>query len=358
MSKQKLRVGVIGAGFGGLAHVPSFNMCPGAKVAAVWSRNPEKAQELTATHNIERVVHDYREILDMEDVNLVTVATPPHTHRDIVLHAAEAGKHVLCEKPLATSAKQAREMAEAVGNAGVLGAVAHQMRFQPTRMSVKNVIEGGALGRILHVNLAYDTSNRIERNKPWSWWSDLSAGGGQLSAMGSHQIDLLRWWFGEVRSVFGHTGTAFPVRPDRKTGEMLPVTADEFAQFVMEFASGVSASVSLSSVAIGWKTSSIQIYGEKGALFVDGEEKLTMFRKTTAAHDLTTKDPLLGVPWISGSIWLASFARLAEALIAAIRKGQAYRGATFHDGVKNQEIIDAVRLSSNKGCRVNLDELY
>lgn len=112
----------------------------------------------------------------------------------------------------------------------------------------------------------------------------------------------------------------------------------------------------VSSVAIGWRGISIQIYGEKGSLFLDGEDSLTMFRKTTATHDLSFKDPLLTEGWISGSAWRVSFARMACSLINAIKTNQAYTGSTFYDGLKTQEIMEAIRLSNKEKRRVEMRE--
>lgn len=354
--KSKVRVGILGLGFGELVHIPAFQMCPDAEVVGIFSRNLGKAERIAQKYGIQFVTNDYTRIISHEDIDMVSIATPPHMHKEMILTALAAKKHTLCEKPLAVNAEQAEEIARAISGNERLCVMGHQMRYQPSRIAIKNILEGGDLGRIFHVTLSYDTSNRVDPNGLWNWWSDLSAGGGQLNAMGSHQIDLLRWWFGEAVSVSGVTNTAYPRRLDASTGNMRDVTADEFCQFQIGFKTGVVASVSLSSVAIGWRTSSIQIYGEKGALFLDGEEKLTMIRKTSATHDITEKDPLLTVPWVSGSIWRASFAHMVNSIISSIQEGQEYRGASFIDGLMNQRIIDAVRLSSDTGRRIFLNK--
>lgn len=350
--KRKIRVGVLGLGFGELVHIPAFQMCPDAEIVAICGKTKEKADRIAQKHKIPFSTNDYNQIINDESIDLISIATPPYLHKEMILTALSSNKHILCEKPLAVDSEQARVILGALGEKKLLCAMGHQMRHQPGRKTIKNILEGGDLGRILHVNLAYDTSNRVNPGGTWNWWSDLSAGGGQLNAMGSHQIDLLRWWFGEVDSVSGITRTAFSKRLDSFTGKMKTVTSDDFCQFQMEFESGVVASVSLSSVAIGWRTSSIQVYGEKGALFLDGEEALTMVRNTSATHDITTKDPLLTIPWISGSIWRASFAHMVTEIISSIKEGHPYNGATFQDGLMNQEVIDAVRLSSESGRKI------
>jgi len=266
-------------------------------------------------------------------------------------------KHLLCEKSLGCNVQDAVQMYKAVEKAGVIHLVGHQMRFQLQKIAVKKILENGDLGRILHVTLDYSTSNRIDPGLPWNWWSDIKKGGGQLYTMGSHQIDLLRWWFGEVKWVNGELKTVTDQRRDLKSNKLRKVTSDEIASFQLGFENGVFASCVVSSVAIGWKGPSIQIYGEKGSLFLEGEQNLTMFRKTTTVHDLSIKDPLLMEGWVSGSEWRASFTRMADDFLHSIRDGRPVGGATFGDGLKTHRAMEAIRQSSQEKRRVEIRQL-
>lgn len=342
-----IQVGVIGTGFGGFVHVPAFTHCEGAQVKILCGRNQAKTETVAKKYAVKNRTNRYQDILEDKDITLVTIATPPQTHKELILAAIAAGKHVLCEKPMVLNIEEASEIGQACQGKKNIYAVSHQMRFHLNHQTVKNIIDHGDLGRILHVNLVYNTANRVDRDSPWDWWSDADQGGGELNAIGSHQIDLLRWWFGEVKAVSGNLQTWTKERKDL-TGTLKAVTSDDVASFEMIFENGILATCVVSSVALGWKGFGIQIYGEKAALFIDGEDQLTMFRSTSATHDIAIKDPYLTVGWVSGSIWRASFGRMARALVESIRSNQAYLGATFEDGLQIQKIIDAIRKSHDQ----------
>jgi len=350
--KDCFNVGVIGTSFGKLAHIPAFQKNSYASIGALCGRNLENTEEVARNFEIPKIYTDYKELLENDEIDIVTVAVPPRLHCSIVLNALQKKKHVLCEKPFGVGVKEAREMASSASDAGVKHWVSHQMRFHRNFMTVKNIIASGDIGRVLHVNLSYSTSNRLDPIVPWDWWSDSRQGGGQLNAIGSHMIDLLRWWIGDIVCVSGHLLTAHKKRVDVAVNEMKHVTSDEVANFSLSFANGALGFCVLSSVAAGWKGFSIQIYGEKGALFVEGEDKLVMFRKTTATHDLSFIDPLLSEGWISGSIWRASFKRMTDALLENLKNDNFFDGANFFDGVKNSQVIEAIRLSHEEGRKI------
>ncbi len=354
---QIMQVGIIGTGFGGFVHVPAFADCASTNVAAIFSRSKSKAQKVAERFQIDRVVASYDEILKSPDIQIVSIATPPATHHVIVMEAVKHGKHVVCEKPFAVNFAEADAMYQVTRNASLVNAIGHQMRFHPNHVTVKNILDGGDLGRIIQVNLSYSTSNRIDATLPWDWRSDQNAGGGELNAMGSHQIDLLRWWFGEVETVSGTLKTFIEKRKDPTHGELKAVTADDLVSFQLQFKSGALATAVVSSVAVGWKGFSVSIYGEMGALFIEGESQLTMFRRTTAVHDLSFKDPWLCKLWVAGSIWRASFGRLVENFVGAVSGLEHFKGATFADGREVQRIIEAIRVSNREGRRVGVGEV-
>ena len=343
MGKEKVKIGVVGTGFGGFVHVPAFKMCENAKLVAICGRNKEKVDHLASKYDIQYKFTDYKSILEVDEIDLIALAMPPFLQYECVDLAIDAGKHVLCEKPFTLNSKQAEMLTNKTKESDLIGAVGYQMRFQPGRQAIKNIIIGGDLGEIIHVNMSYDYSSRLKHNLAWDWWSDKRLGGGVLNAMASHQIDLLCWWFSEPVSVDGQSFKYNDLLYDPSSKSNKQVSAEEFVLANLTFKDSIKVSISISSVAIGWKTSALQIYGNKGALFLDGEEKLTMFRKTTACHDLTQKEEFLSVPWISGSIWRAAFYRQITNLVNSIQKKTDYHGALFEDGLNTQKILDAVR---------------
>ena len=342
-NKEKVKVGIVGTGFGGFVHLPAFQMCENAELVAVCGRDEGKVNQLALKYNIQHRFNDYKSMLEMEEIDLVSIALPPFFQYEYVDLAIDAGKHVLCEKPFTLNFKQAIKLKEKIEKTNLVGAVGYQMRFQPGRQTIKNILVGGDLGKIIHVNMSYDYCSRLKDNLNWDWWSEKQMGGGVLNAMVSHQIDLLCWWFGEPEIINSNLSIYNDKGFDKATEENRKVTAEELVIANFQFKNSIKVSLSVSSVAIGWRTSSIQIYGNNGALFLDGEEKLTMVRKTTAKHDLTIREHLLSVPWISGSIWRAAFFRQAEALVNSLYAETPYNGATFDDGGNNQRILDQLR---------------
>lgn len=350
---QKLKVGVIGTGYGGLVHVPGFQHINTTEVYGIYGRTKEKAIKLQEKFKIPQVFDSAEDLISCPEIDIVTISTPPLTHFDLVMAALKNKKHILCEKPLMMTSEQAKEVYEFAKAQGVKHAVGHQIRYNPNRKTMKTIIGTGELGNIIHVNLSYSTANRVDPNTGFSWWADESCGGGQLFAMGSHQIDLLHFLFGNVKKVGGSIHTHFKTRQN-KDGNAQDVTSDEFCTFQLYFESGVVANVSLSSVAIGWKGPKIQVYGEKGSLFLEDDDILQMVRKTTATHDLSEKDPLYSTDWVCGSAWRGAFARLAENFVNSILHNEDFIGATFEDGLHVQKIMDALKQSSKEGRVISL----
>ena len=340
MKNNIVKVGVVGTGFGGFTHLPAFQMCPNAEVIALCGRNEEKVDSLSKRFKIQHTFNDYISMLDMDEIDLITIALPPFLQYEYVDLAIDAGKHILCEKPFTLNSAEAEKLNSKINKSDLVGAVGYQMRFQKARQTIKNILEGGDLGRIIHINLAYGYSTRLKDNIHWNWWSDKNLGGGVLNAMGSHQIDLLQWWFGDIKHVNGDLITCNETLFHPEIKREKQVTSDELVIGKLIFQNNIHASIVVSSVSIGWKTSSVEIYGTNGALFLEGEEKLSMIRKTTARHDLTQKEELLSVPWISGSIWRSAFYRQVNDLVNSILNKTMYKGATFDDGLKTRNIMD------------------
>ena len=343
MKKDKVKVGVVGTGFGGSVHLPAFQMCENAELIAICGRDHGKVAQLASKYDINHKCVDYESLLQIDEIDLVSIAVPPFLQYEYVNLAIEAGKHILCEKPFTLNFKQSEKLAIKIKETNLIGAVGYQMRFQPGRQTIKNILSGKDLGEIIHVNMSYDYSSRLKNNLNWDWWSDKNLGGGVLNAMASHQIDLLRWWFSEPKIMSSNLSIYNDQLFDGENKSNRKVTSEELVIANFQFKEKINVSLSVSSVAIGWRTSTMQIYGNNGALFLDGEEKLTMVRETTAKHDLTNKENLLSVPWISGSIWRSAFFRQIQALVISIYDDVPYNGATFEDGKNVQAILDLLR---------------
>lgn len=337
-----LRVGVIGTGFGRQVQIPAFAAHPRAKVVAVASATPGKAARVAAEFGIPYACDDWRELISA-DLDLVSITPQPVTHRDMALAAASAGRHILCEKPMAMDAREAAEMLQAASRAGVVHVIDHELRFNPNRRKMKRLIDEGFVGRPRHALITIMGSGRSDPRHPWTWWADRSQGGGLLGAQGSHQIDLLRYLLGDIASVTGRTESFIAARPAE--GGSRPVTSDDFTTFALRFRSGAVGVVVLSVVAAHPEGPRIEVWGDDGSLRLDGRERLWGARRGGDWQELTEAETIAAPPGMDyAALWGLSFVRLADHLITAILDGAPVApAATFADGVVVQQVMDAVR---------------
>ncbi len=349
----KPRLGIIGVGWGARVQIPAFR-ATGWDVIAICGQTREKVERIASEHGIPHAFTDYRMLIDLPQVDLVSIVTPPAWHKEMTLTALAAGKHVLCEKPTALNATEAREMWQAALASDRIAIIDHELRFLPTRQQFHHLVREGYLGTLYHVTYTYRSGFRRDPARPWNWWSDASQGGGILGAIGSHIIDALRWWFGDITEVVGLLATFIPERIDPTIGKPRPVTADDYAAFLARFGHDGFAEVSVSAMARG-PAQRVVAYGSEGILILDEEGKLWGTREgdTGPMRDYTRVDrhpahprDLPEGPFPMGTV------HLAEALARAVRDGDMRwlaPAATMEDGLHNQEVLDAVRRSHASG---------
>jgi predicted dehydrogenase len=347
---SRLRVGVIGTGFGALVQIPAFRANPRAEVVAVASGTPGKARRTAEAFGVPHAFDDWTKLV-AADLDLVSITTPPAIHHAMALAALNAGRHVLCEKPMAMSVAEAEEMLAHGERARRVHVIDHELRFNPNRRKARALIEQGLVGRPRHVLLTAVNASRLDPAKPWGWWFDETRGGGLLGAVGSHQVDLLRYWLGEIAAV---TGTALPFVPERPlpdgTGRR-PVTADEFTTFSLRFRSGAVGTVFLSAVATHAVGPRVEVWGDEGHLVLDEGERLWGARRGEKLAELTEPETITPPPGMEYvSLWGVSFVRLVQHLVQAMLDGAPVApAATFRDGVAVQRVLDAVRRATRTG---------
>ncbi len=337
-----LRIGVIGTGFGRQVQIPAFQAHPRAQVLAVASATPGKAAAVAAECGIRHAFDDWRDLVRVE-LDLVSITPQPVHHRAMALAAAAAGRHILCEKPMAVHAREAAEMLEAASRAGVVHVIDHELRFNPNRRKIKVLVEEGFIGRPRHVLITLVGSGRSDPTRPWTWWSDAGQGGGVLGAQGSHQIDLLRFWLGDIAAVSGATETYVRERP--ADGGVRPVTAEDFTVFSLRFQSGAVATVLLSVVTAHGEGPRIELWGDEGSLRLDSRERLWGARRGGDWQELTEPETVAAPRGMDyTALWGLSFVRLTDHLVTAILDGAPLApAATFADGLAVQQAMDAVR---------------
>lgn len=347
-----MKVAVIGASFAQAAYLPAFAHVPGAEVVAIASGRLSSAQAAAAKFNIPHATDDWETMLDTHKVDLVCIATPTVLHAPQTLKALATGAHVLCEKPTAMDATEAQAMLDAATRAGRIGMIDHELRFNPNRRRIAEMIRQGDLGEIRHINIANIGNSWADpASRPkGDWWSDAAQGGGRLGANGSHQVDMLRWWLGEVAWVTGAAPVMVPARTDKATGAAWTATADDVAWCGLEMESGALAHVFMSGVAAHNIGNLTQVFGSKGTITLDnGDEKLWFAKAGQGFEEITEPDPNAALPGLNKGIWNVSVVALLREFAAAIAEGRAPReGATFVDGVRNQKVLDAVRISGTE----------
>src|SRR5689334_12551744 len=239
MKKSPVGIGIVGTGFARTSQIPGFRDCMGAKIVAIASRNRDRAEAVAKEFGIEHVASDWQELVAHHDVDLVSIVTPPATHMEITLAALDQRKAVLCEKPMALNAGQAKRMVDKAQSANVLALVDHELRFLNSRRTMRGMLQSDAIGTVRHCNYVFRSDYRGIADRGWDWWSDAAMGGGTLGAIGSHVVDSFRWMLStEVTSVLGMLTTHIKERPDKSSGGMRPVTTDDEAKLLFRFADG------------------------------------------------------------------------------------------------------------------------
>lgn len=376
----EIGIGMLGYAFMGKAHSNAFKKLPYMiypppaipKLVAIAGRNEEAVKEAAMRYGYERYYTDWRDLIRDERVQLFDNGAPNDAHAGPCIAAAQAGKHILCEKPLARNAKEAASMLEAVTKAGVKHSVAFNYRFVPAIRLARELIESGKLGEIWHYRAVYLQEWITDPNFAMIWRLDKNqAGSGALGDLGAHIIDLARFLVGEPRKASAMTQTFIKRRPvSSGSKEMADVTVDDAFITNMEFESGALGTLEASRFCPGRKNGlEFEINGSKGSLRFNLERfnELEVFWKDEEPkeaqgfhHVLVSESyhPFWSNWWPQGHIigWEHTFIHEIAHLLDAIAndKEVAPYGATFEDGYKNAVICDAILASADSGRTVNI----
>ncbi len=341
-----LRVGVIGLGLIGDIHVDCFtNYLDETEVVAICDTAPKLVEECAAKYAVPSQYSDGTELIEKEDLDLLVIGTPPESHHRYSLAGIARGMHVLCEKPTAMNAAEAEEMLEAAQKAGIVHVIDHELRYNGNRQRVKELVDAGYIGEPRHA-LARQIGNSLV-DTPWTWWSTMEMGGGGLGEFGSHAIDLLRWWLGDVEKAYGEVHTFISSRTDSE-GKVRPVDSDDYFAFSMHFASGARAQLTMSGVAGYASPRRLEIHGTEGALVLDSEERLWGYKNSgDEPEELTVAETIPSLVGMEEDFYSPSLVRLAKDMVRAITEdGKPTWAADFDDGIHIQRVIDQVRASS------------
>ncbi|MGH8985272.1 MAG: Gfo/Idh/MocA family protein [Acidimicrobiia bacterium] len=341
---------VVGTGFGGRVHVPALRAA-GFTVAALVGRDPDRTRRRADRLDVPHALTALDDALALPGVVAVTIATPPAAHCELTLAALAVGKHVLCEKPFALDAREAEAMVHAAEAAGVTNLVGHEFRWAVDRAVAGRAIAAGEIGEarlatlVQHVDLVADPAARMP-----AWWFDRGAGGGWLGASGSHAVDQLRVWLGEIESV----SAALGLLSDRA-----PASAEDGFTIRLRFVSGAEGLLQQTAGAWGPSLAVSRVAGTKGTVWLD--DGAAWIADASGARPLPVPDDLAvpSSPEVSDDprhrfthLELGPYTRLAEVLCAGVDCASlptAVPVPTFADGLACMRVLDAVRESDGRG---------
>src|ERR687889_1391479 len=276
MERGEIGVGLVGYKFMGRAHSNAyrqvasfFDVDPVPRMVAICGRNEAGVREAADTLGWVSYETDYRNLIARNDIDLVDVVTPGNTHREIVLTALEAGKHLLCEKPLANTLSEAREMLTAARNAGTVNMVCFNYRRAPAVQLAKKLVEEGRLGEIRHWRATYLQDFIMDPSFPLIWRLQKEvSGSGALGDIGAHIIALAHFVVGPISEVTGMTETFVEERPlEEGSGGTGEVTVDDAAAFLARFENGAVGTFEASRFATGRRNpNSFEINGSEGSI--------------------------------------------------------------------------------------------
>lgn len=285
MAEKKLNVGLIGYGFMGRAHSNAyckvnhfFDLQTRPVLKAACARSPDKLAAFASRWGWESTESDWRALVERDDLDVIDICSPNNTHREIVVAAAQAGKMILCEKPLAMDVREGAEMVAAVECAGVVNMVWFNYRRVPAIALAKQLVEEGHVGRPFHYRAKYLQDWTIDPDLPqggatlWRLEADV-AGSGVTGDLLSHSIDTATWLNGPIESVSATTETFIKERSLQDEPEKtMPVTIDDACLFLARFANGSLGSFESTRYARGRKNqNTFEINGEDGSLYFDLE---------------------------------------------------------------------------------------
>jgi predicted dehydrogenase len=330
---EPIKIAIVGSGYGRKVALPVYAKLAEFEPVAVWSRRPERAQELAEKTGVMLGTADFDELLSVPGLEAVHIATPVVTHLQFAVAAAARGLHVMCEKPLADNLEDARGIVAAIRAAGVVGLVNYGRRMQQTR---QRVIERAreVVGRPRMAAISLVSSDHADPDsRPYTWVHDARLGGGRLQGYGVHDLDLLLEIFPDVEAVAAATEVGVPVRK-AEDGELRRVTAEDSYALLLRFRGGGLGVVTLVATARHGRDDVIEIYGDEGTVRLDSDRQVWWGRTDEQLH---REGPL-------DASSTEAFTRVARNFWAAIRNG-AQPEPSLDEGLRVQAVFDAARMA-------------
>jgi predicted dehydrogenase len=374
---KKTGVGVIGTGFIGPVHIEALRRLGFVEVMALADKNMDVARARAKQLNIADVYGDYKELIEDERVECVHICVPNNLHYSIAKDVIAAGKHVVCDKPLAITTKEAKELVVLAKEKKVVAALNFNIRFYPLLYQLKSMVEHGDLGRIFSINGSYQ-QDWLQKETDYSWRlePDKSGESRAIADIGSHWMDAIEFITGlKISKVCADMATFYPIRKkplkpvETYSGKMLlpddyeevSIQTEDYATVLLRFVNGVHGSLTVNQVAAGRKNRMyFEIYGSKAAAAFDSEKPNYLWiGKRDGNNELMIKDPslvyeaareIIGYPGGHTEGFADTFKQCFTKIYRYIQSGQTAGKPdfpTFEDGLRDMVLCETI-LASGK----------
>jgi len=363
-----IRVALLGTKFMGKAHSQAYrsvNMffpgAPQVEMKVVAGRNAKETAQAALSYGWQEASTDWKAVLRRKDIDLVDISTPGNLHYEMVLAAAKAQKHIICEKPLGNNLKEAKAMASAVKKAGVRHFLMHNYRRAPAVALAKKMVDDGRVGKIFHFRARYLQDWAMSPELPLLWrFEKTQSGSGALGDLGSHIIDLAHHLCGPIAQVSAAMETFIQERPvERGSKTKKKVTVDDAVAMCVRFANGALGTLEATRFALGRKNhNTFEINGSQGSIVFDLENlnNLRYYSADDAADAQGFREiiactkgahPYADHWWADGHIlgYEHTFTHSVNDFLMAIESGAEIH-PDFNDGLRNQQVLDAVERAS------------
>lgn len=334
------KVGIVGSGFGVRAHLPAFNAHPAFEVVALAS--PSSATTIARERGIPSAFESGQAMLAGAEIDVLSVASPPFTHKQNVLAALAAGKHVVCEKPFALNVRDAETMRDAARAAGTAAAVMHEFRWIPQRQAMKELIANGHVDPLRHIELTQLTGFlRAGTERKNGWWFDRERGGGLAGALLSHLIDSATWLAGRppVRAS-GFLRTANPRRRDAQGAFTSTVDDGSFA--LIDYGDGLIARVTVDATS-AVESFTIAVHGEHRTAVASGSGAHAMRLFSVDADETNELEckPSPHAGFASVDPHVPPIMDLLDEFVKQIEVGSS-AVPTFDEALETQRVLEAI----------------
>ncbi len=373
MTSRVLGVAVLG--YAGVArahlaavrrHAEVFADAPAAaRLVAIAGRIPAAVAAAAARYGVARWTTEWESLIDDQAVDILINTAPNDLHAAPSIAALHAGKAVLCEKPLARTAREAETMVQAAVEAGSTAMTGFNYRFVPAVLLARRLVSDGAIGRLYHFRCRYSDDSLLDPGTPFGWRHDRAvAGSGVIGDLAAHAIDLAHWIAGPLAAVTAITRTYVGSRPAGET--VKPVTVEDAVVATLEFQNGALGTLEASGMCPGRKNLlTFEVNGETGTVIFDLERlnELRVYRGGETVGGLTDllvterAHPYGGRWWPPGHTlgWDSSFVHQFEEFVRRVTGAGGERvGATFRDGLATAVVCDALLTATETGRRISI----